>query len=120
MGRRAGDCVVLQEYIELMERFDDLLVNLFNELLRRDAPLEGFKFHTSAVGVGAADVHDFMPFELIISSEDIPREQTPNERAQMGHVISIRPGAADQNLLSEGGSPFRRVQSIAHEARFSK
>jgi hypothetical protein len=113
MDWRAGARVIFQEYIELMERLHDLLMDLFDELLRRDAPLEGFKFHTSAVGIGAADVDDLMAFELIVSREDVPGEQTPDERAQMGHVIGIRPGAADQNLLGEGGSPFRRGEYSA-------
>jgi hypothetical protein len=81
---------------------------VFDELLWGNAPLEGFELHAGAVGVGAADVHDLVAFELIISSKDVPGEQTPNERAQVGHVIGIGPSAADQNLLGEGRSPFRR------------
>ncbi|MEM2696344.1 MAG: hypothetical protein QXU09_05350, partial [Thermoproteota archaeon] len=47
-------------------------------------------------------------------------EQTPDERAQMWHVIRIRPGAADQNFLGEGGSPFRRAQSITDKTCLGK
>jgi hypothetical protein len=64
-----------------MERLHDLLMNVFDELVRGDAPLEGFELHAGAVGVGAADVDDLVAFEFIVSREDVPGEQTPDERA---------------------------------------
>ena len=64
-----------------MKCLHDLLVDVLDELLRGDAPLEGFELHTSAVGIGTADVDDLVAFEFIVSREDVPGEQTPDERA---------------------------------------
>jgi len=101
-----GSSIVIELYLESLEKMNDQFVVLVGQLAGRNAQFDCFHFDGSAVLVASADHDDVFAFQSEIARVDVSREKL-GEGSKVGTVVDVWPSGAN-NPSSHFSSPFQK------------
>jgi hypothetical protein len=104
-----GSSIVVELYLESLEKMDDKFVVFVGQLTRGNTQFDCFHFNGSAMLVASTDHDDVFAFQSEIARVDISREKL-GERSQVRTVINVWPSRAN-NPSSQFSSPRKKCAS---------